>query len=268
MPSLQPTYLANLRFGAAELSTIQRLGEARGRQDLFTRQFPEQLDTLRTHATIESTESSNRIEGVVAAPGRVADLVVRRTEPRNRSEQEIAGYRDALQLIHESHADMRFAENVVLQLHHMLYRYQPGAGGRWKSTDNQIVERDGGRDGRARSLHPDTRGGDVPGDGRPDGPLSCRNRRLARRPARVGPARHSRLPVHPSIHRRERPRRATPLAAAPLSLRLRRRAVREPRAHHRGIARDLLRGARSAVRVRGTITRTTLIPGSTISGGS
>jgi Fic family protein len=146
MPSLQPTYLANLRFRAAELSTIQRLGEARGRQDLFTRQFPEQLETLRTHAIIESTESSNRIEGVVAAPGRVADLVIRRTEPRNRSEREIAGYRDALQLIHESHADMRFAENAVLQIHHMLHRYQPGTGGHWKSTDNQIVEREA--DGR------------------------------------------------------------------------------------------------------------------------
>ena len=79
---------------------------------------------------------------MVAAPGRVAELVVRRTEPRTRSEQEIAGYRDALQLIHESHADIRFAEHVVLQLHQMLYRYQPGAGGRWKSTDNQVVERE------------------------------------------------------------------------------------------------------------------------------
>ena len=141
MPSLQPSCLTSLRFDTSALSTIRRIGEARGRQDLFVRQFPEQLDTLRTNAIVESTESSNRIEGVVAAPGRVADLVVRRAEPRTRSEQEIAGYRDALQLIHESHADMRFAQNLVLQLHHMLYRYQPGTGGRWKSVDNQIVER-------------------------------------------------------------------------------------------------------------------------------
>jgi len=145
MPSLQPGYLAKLSFGAAEISTIHRLGEARGRQDLFVRQFPEQLDTLRTHAVIESAESSNRIEGVVAPPGRVADLVVRLTEPRNRSEQEIAGYRDALQLIHESHADIPFSVNVVRQLHQTLYRYQPGVGGRWKNTDNQIVERDAHR---------------------------------------------------------------------------------------------------------------------------
>lgn len=143
MPSLHPTYLSQLSFGAPELAAIHRLGEARGRQDLFIRQYPEQLDTLRTHASVESTESSNRIEGVVAAPGRVADLVVRNAQPRDRSEQEIAGYRDALRLVHESHADIRFTENVVLQLHQMLYRYQPGSGGRWKSTDNQIIERDG-----------------------------------------------------------------------------------------------------------------------------
>lgn len=142
MASLQPAFLQRLTFGASELTAIHRLGEARGRQDLFVRQFPEQLETLRTHALVESAESSNRIEGVVAAPGRVAELVVKQTEPRTRSEQEIAGYRDALQLIHESHADMPFTENVVLQLHTLLYRYQPGAGGRWKSTDNQIVERD------------------------------------------------------------------------------------------------------------------------------
>ena len=142
MPSLGTHFLTALSFGAAELSAIHRLGEARGRQDLFVRQFPEQLDTLRTPATVESTESSNRIEGVVAAPGRVADMVVRKTEPRNRSEQEIAGYRDALQLVHESHADIPFTENLVRQLHQTIYSYQAGTGGRWKATDNQIVERD------------------------------------------------------------------------------------------------------------------------------
>ena len=142
MPSLASDYLSRLRFRTTELGTIHRLGEVRGRQDLFVRQFPEQLETLRTHALIESAESSNRIEGVVAAPGRIADLVIKRTEPRSRSEQEIAGYRDALQLIHQTHAHIPFSPNVLLQCHQMLYRYQPGAGGRWKATDNQIIERD------------------------------------------------------------------------------------------------------------------------------
>jgi Fic family protein len=142
MASLHPAYLSRLSFGATELAAIHRLGEARGRQGLFLQQYPEQLNTLRTHAQVESAESSNRIEGIVVAPGRVRDLVVHHTEPRDRSEQEVAGYRDALALIHDAHAEMRFTENVVLQLHQLLYRYQAGSGGRWKSTDNDIVERD------------------------------------------------------------------------------------------------------------------------------
>lgn len=63
--------------------------------------------------------------------------------PRDRSEQEIAGYRDALNLIHESARDMAFSVNVILQLHTMLYRYHAGQGGRWKMAQNEIVERDG-----------------------------------------------------------------------------------------------------------------------------
>jgi Fic family protein len=142
MPSLQTAYLTQLSFSARELGAIHRLGQARGRQGLFLRQYPEQLDRLRTYAQVESTESSNRIEGIVAAEGRVRDMVVHGTPPRDRSEQEIAGYRDALQLIHEAHADMRLTENVIRQLHQILYRYQPGAGGHWKHADNQIIERD------------------------------------------------------------------------------------------------------------------------------
>ena len=89
MASLQPVFLAQLTFGASDLSTIHRLGEARGRQDLFVRKIPQQLETLRTRAMVESVESSNRIEGVVASPGRGADLVVQGAEPRDRSEQEM-----------------------------------------------------------------------------------------------------------------------------------------------------------------------------------
>ena len=93
-------------------------------------------------AIIESTESSNRIEGVVAPAGRLRDLVLHATTPRDRSEQEIAGYRDVLQLIHESHADMPVTANIVRQLHQRLFAYHPSGGGEWKSTDNDIVERD------------------------------------------------------------------------------------------------------------------------------
>lgn len=141
MHSLEDSYLRRLRFDADQLATIQRLGEARGRQELFTRQAPEQRETLRQAAIVESSESSNRIEGVTAPPERVEAIVLEASAPRNRSEQEIAGYRDALQLIHESHAHIAFNVNVILQLHGMLYRYLPGEGGRFKPVDNEIVER-------------------------------------------------------------------------------------------------------------------------------
>ncbi len=145
MKSLTPAYLDGLRLSAADGSTLRALGEGRGRQDLFRRQTPEVLTALRHAAIIESTESSNRIEGVVAPHDRVEALVLKNSTPRDRSEQEIAGYRDALNLIHESARGMAFSVNVILQLHTMLYRYHAGQGGRWKMAQNEIVER--GADG-------------------------------------------------------------------------------------------------------------------------
>jgi len=142
MKSLTAGYLAGLAFTATDLATIRHLGEASGKHQLWAAQTPEQLESLRSAAVIESTESSNRIEGVVAPEGRVRELVLRSTTPRNRSEQEIAGYRDTLQLIHESHAEMPVTANVVRQLHQRLFSYLPAGGGDWKSTDNDIVERD------------------------------------------------------------------------------------------------------------------------------
>lgn len=141
--SLSPAFLDGLLLSTQDGSALQALGESRGRQALFRRQTPELLDALREAAVIESTESSNRIEGVVAPHKRIEALVLRSSTPRNRSEQEIAGYRDALNLIHESDRDMAFSVNVILQLHTMLYRYYTGRGGRWKMTQNRIVERDG-----------------------------------------------------------------------------------------------------------------------------
>lgn len=139
--SLLPRYLADISFSGNQASTLKKLGEYRGRQELFCQQAPEILASLKQVAVIESAESSNRIEGVTAPRERVEALVMRPTTPANRSEQEIAGYRDALNLIHESAPDMAFSVNVILQLHTMLYRFQAGVGGRWKMAPNEIVER-------------------------------------------------------------------------------------------------------------------------------
>lgn len=124
----------------ALLTTVREIGEHKGRQELFSQQSPQVLETLRGAAVIQSTESSNRIEGVVAPPERIRQLVAHRTEPRNRSEQEIAGYRDVLQTIHANHAHIPFRTGVVLQFHRDLYRFLPGFGGQWKSAPNEITE--------------------------------------------------------------------------------------------------------------------------------
>lgn len=141
MPSLNPEYLAALRFDGVQAATLRALGKHQGKQQLHVAQWPEVLKGLRQIAVVESTESSNRLEGVVVTPSRLKSLVIRNAAPKSRSEQEIAGYRDALALIHESAAHMPFNEGVVLQLHTLMYRYLPQAGGRWKATNNDIIER-------------------------------------------------------------------------------------------------------------------------------
>ena len=138
--SLSPAFLEGLRLTAEQAASIRALGEFQGKQALYYQQAPEMLKTLRESAVIESTESSSRIEGVTVAASRLEPLMKRTADPRNRSEQEIAGYRDALALIHESAREMAFSPNIVLQLHSTLYRYMPEPGGRWKAAQNEITE--------------------------------------------------------------------------------------------------------------------------------
>ncbi|MDA3934427.1 MAG: Fic family protein [Gammaproteobacteria bacterium] len=147
MHSLSSDYLTDLRLSASQAVSLRAVGEFQGKQALYYQQAPETLKTLRESAVIESTESSSRIEGVIVAPARLGALMKRTTDPHNRSEQEIAGYRDALALIHESAHAMSFTTNVVLQLHSTLYRYLAEPGGRWKASQNEITETvpDGGR---------------------------------------------------------------------------------------------------------------------------
>lgn len=141
MHSLTSEYLAALRFDGQQLATLRALGEHQGKQKLYTEQSPQALSGLQKVAVIESTESSNRLEGVIITRERLKSLVTHKTTPKSRSEQEIAGYRDALALIHESAQHMPFTEGVIQQLHTILYRYMPQSGGRWKATNNDIIER-------------------------------------------------------------------------------------------------------------------------------
>lgn len=141
MNSLTPDYLNRIILTPEQGSTLNKIGEYKGKQELFTYQIPEVLKVLQKAACVESSECSNRLEGITAPHKRIEALVLHSTTPQSRSEQEIAGYRDALNLIHESAAYMDCSVNVCLQLHTMLYRYLPESGGGWKMADNEIVER-------------------------------------------------------------------------------------------------------------------------------
>jgi Fic family protein len=132
--------IENLRVTPALLSTLGVVHEHKGRQELYKRTSPGVLETLLEVARIQSVESSNRIEGIIAPAERISELVRTKTTPENRSEAEIAGYRDALATIHANATNMRFTPGLVLQLHRDLSRYLPGPGGRWKNSDNEIEE--------------------------------------------------------------------------------------------------------------------------------
>jgi len=142
MRSFAPEFLERHEITHGLASTLRLLGEFRGRQDMYRAQSPELLEGLRRRAMIESVESSTRLEGAAAAPDRVRDIVGGGKPPAqgDRSEQEIAGYRDALATIHEYYPAMPVTPGVILQLHRELFRYLPSAGGAWKMADNSIAE--------------------------------------------------------------------------------------------------------------------------------
>lgn len=152
MQSLSPDYFAKLHFDAQQLATLRSLGEYKGKQQLFVAQSPEVLSDLRQVAVVESTQSSNRLDGVVVAAHWLKSLVLKNSTPQSCSEQELAGYRDSLSLIHESGEQMPFSEGTVLQLHGMLYRYMPQPSGHWKASNNDIVERHPDGNGRMARL--------------------------------------------------------------------------------------------------------------------
>lgn len=119
---------------------VRNLGEFRGRQVLYTEQSPEILDTLRRVAIVQSTESSNRIEGITVAADRIEPLVMKKVTPKDRSEQEVAGYRDVLATIHANYRKLTLSTPLIREWHRTLYRFTGETGGEWKTKDNAILE--------------------------------------------------------------------------------------------------------------------------------
>ena len=125
------------------VAMLTSVHEHKGKQELFIEANADVLNTLMEVAKIQSTGASNRIEGIHTTDKRLEEIVKDKSAPRNRTEQEIAGYRDVLATIHESYDYIHPRPNIILQLHRQLYSFsQKSIGGSYKNSDNYISETD------------------------------------------------------------------------------------------------------------------------------
>lgn len=132
--------IRNQKWDSELLSLIAAIYKEAGKQELYLKQRPQELEKLVEIAKIQSTEASNAIEGIVTTSTRIRQLVEEKTTPRNRDEQEIAGYRDALNIIHESFDAIPVTQNYILQLHKIMYSHMNNPmAGRTKNVQNYIT---------------------------------------------------------------------------------------------------------------------------------
>lgn len=133
--------LKNKKWDTEVLELVAMIREYKGKQEIYLRQKPLILDRLVELSKIQSTQASNQMEGIITTDTRIKQLVNEKTTPKNRDEEEIAGYRDVLNMIHESYPYISINSSYILQLHKYLYAYTPASfGGRFKNTQNCIAE--------------------------------------------------------------------------------------------------------------------------------
>lgn len=133
------TAIREQKWDSEILGLIAAIYKEAGKQEVYLKQRPEELEKLVEIAKVQSTEASNAIEGIVTTSTRIRQLVEEKTAPRNRDEQEIAGYRDALNIIHENFDAIPITRNYILQLHKVLYSHMNNPmAGQTKSVQNYI----------------------------------------------------------------------------------------------------------------------------------
>lgn len=131
--------IKNQKWDSEILGLVAAIYKEAGKQELYLKQRPEELEKLVEIAKIQSTEASNAIEGIVTTNTRIRQLVEDRTTPKNRDEQEIAGYRDVLNVIHDNFDIIPVSQNYILQLHKILYNHMNNPmAGKTKSVQNYI----------------------------------------------------------------------------------------------------------------------------------
>ena len=139
MRTFNYSQIKELKWDSDVLGLIAAIYKEAGKQELSLKQRPEELEKLVEIAKIQSTEASNAIEGIVTTNTRIKKLVAEKTTPKNRDEQEIAGYRDVLGIIHESFDAIPITTNYILQLHKILYSHMNNpVAGRTKTVQNYI----------------------------------------------------------------------------------------------------------------------------------
>lgn len=137
------TGLKNEKWDSEILGYVAAIHEAKGRESVFLQQKPDELNKLIEIAKVQSTEASNSIEGIRTTSTRLKQLVNEKTTPKNRDEEEIAGYRDVLSIIHESYEYIPITPNYILQLHKTLYSHSnKSIGGSFKNVQNYISATD------------------------------------------------------------------------------------------------------------------------------
>ena len=133
------TAIREQKWDSEILGLIAAIYKEAGKQEMYLKQRPEELEKLVEIAKVQSTEASNAIEGIVTTSTRIRQLVEEKTAPRNRDEQEIAGYHDALNIIHENFDAIPITRNYILQLHKVLYSHMNNPmAGQTKSVQNYI----------------------------------------------------------------------------------------------------------------------------------
>ena len=139
MRSFDYTRLAEETWDNEILSYISKIHEYKGKQELYLRQKPIELKRLIEIAKVQSTEASNRIEGIITTGSRLKQLVADKTAPKNRAEEEILGYRNVLKLVHENYDLIPVRSSYLLQMHRDLLKYTNYSyGGQFKTTSNEI----------------------------------------------------------------------------------------------------------------------------------
>jgi len=144
------SFLEKGMLPAGLVNVVSAIAELRARESQLKEIYPDVFTRLESIAKVQSVKGSNAIEGIVTTDQRVNEIVNQNSAPLNHNEMEIAGYRDALNLIHENHDSLDIRERDILRLHEIMLSYAPMSGGAYKQSDNVIMEMDASGQRRVR----------------------------------------------------------------------------------------------------------------------